>query len=337
MHRPLVTFMIIGYNHERFVREAVRGALAQTYSPLEIIISDDCSQDRTFELIEEEVADYDGPHKIVLNRNEENLGTAGHLNRLMELAEGELIVVAASDDISLPLRTEEIVKVWSGGGAYSIYSNMTVIDENGINRGVFAKSAPMPIESWQQILRAGRGVFGCTHAWDRAVFDAFGPLPEDVVHEDYAIPFRSALLGKIAYIDECLVKYRRHSTNVWTDRNQLLQMNLPQFLNLQAAKARMSRAHYGSWLRDLRLFLSPHPEQRAEILQAMETVVAKIELCKLEGSIESTERGDRLRSCLQVIRRAKNIGTKPAIKATLLSISPQIYYALQKLYLEFSR
>jgi glycosyltransferase involved in cell wall biosynthesis len=49
---------MFAYNHERFIAEAVRGALSQTYSPLEIIISDDCSTDRTFEIIQSEVAGY---------------------------------------------------------------------------------------------------------------------------------------------------------------------------------------------------------------------------------------------------------------------------------------
>src|ERR687898_2060785 len=101
MSKPLVTFMVFAYNHEQFVREAVRGALAQTYSPLEIVISDDCSQDRTFEIIEEEVAGYDGPHKIVLNRNEENLGTAGDAKRLMEIAGGRVNVAPPGGDHSL--------------------------------------------------------------------------------------------------------------------------------------------------------------------------------------------------------------------------------------------
>ena len=48
--RPLVTFLQFSYNLEHFIREAVEGAFAQTYSPLQIILSDDCSTDKTFEI-----------------------------------------------------------------------------------------------------------------------------------------------------------------------------------------------------------------------------------------------------------------------------------------------
>ena len=49
-HKPLLTFAVGAYNQERFIREAVESAFAQTYSPLEIVLSDDCSRDRTFEI-----------------------------------------------------------------------------------------------------------------------------------------------------------------------------------------------------------------------------------------------------------------------------------------------
>ena len=51
--RPVLTFAVVSCNQEQFVREAVEAALAQTYSPLEIILSDDCSDDRSFEIMQE--------------------------------------------------------------------------------------------------------------------------------------------------------------------------------------------------------------------------------------------------------------------------------------------
>ncbi|MCK5536618.1 MAG: glycosyltransferase, partial [Bacteroidales bacterium] len=61
--KPLISFTLFAYNQEKYIQEAVEGALSQTYSPLEIVISDDCSTDRTFEIIKELTEDYSGPHK----------------------------------------------------------------------------------------------------------------------------------------------------------------------------------------------------------------------------------------------------------------------------------
>src|SRR5882757_8506640 len=108
IQRPLLTFAIAGFNQERFVKEAVEAAFAQTYSPLQIILSDDCSKDRTFEIMEKMAADYRGPHRLALNRNPVRRSIGGHINRLAELAEGEMIVGAAGDDVSLPQRTQRV-------------------------------------------------------------------------------------------------------------------------------------------------------------------------------------------------------------------------------------
>jgi len=104
--KPLLTFCVGAYNHERFIEKAVEGAFAQTYSPLQILLSDDCSSDKTFEIMSAMAAAYRGPHKIILNRNDRNLGLAGHVNRAAELMGGELLILSAGDDISLAHRSE---------------------------------------------------------------------------------------------------------------------------------------------------------------------------------------------------------------------------------------
>ena len=53
-----VTFALLCYNQEKFIREALRGAFRQDYQPLEILISDDHSTDASFDILREEVANY---------------------------------------------------------------------------------------------------------------------------------------------------------------------------------------------------------------------------------------------------------------------------------------
>ena len=80
--RPLATLIMLTFRQQDFVRAAVESALAQTYEPLEIIISDDCSDDETFSIIESVVAEHRGPHQVSCYRNQVNLGLIEHVNLL---------------------------------------------------------------------------------------------------------------------------------------------------------------------------------------------------------------------------------------------------------------
>ena len=213
--RPLVTFAVFAYNQEKFIEEAVLGAFNQTYEPLEIILSDDCSSDSTFDLMRSLADTYVGPHQIKLNRNTSNLGVGAHVNKIMSMIEGELIVVAAGDDISLPERTGRLVDLWLKGGrkAHSLYSAAMVVDVQGREMRIMDSPPPLstPAAAIQSYLE---GVQGCTHAWTRDVFSVFGPILPDTVCEDRVIPLRSMMLGDITYSPDILVRYRVHGSNI---------------------------------------------------------------------------------------------------------------------------
>jgi glycosyltransferase involved in cell wall biosynthesis len=211
--RPLVTFALCAYNQERFIREAIEGAFAQTYEPLEIILSDDCSSDRTFEIMQEMAAAYAGAARIKLNRNASNLGIAGHVNRLIELSTSRLIVPAAGDDISLPQRVEKLCEAWRAGGGRVkfMHSSAKVIHLNSELTGECYTGTMRDTDTIEDILLAKHGALyplGATEAWDREVFEAFGPLFRNVQFEDVITSGRAAAIGQTKYIDEPLVLYR---------------------------------------------------------------------------------------------------------------------------------
>ena len=213
---PLITFVLLTYNQDRYVREAVRGALSQTYSPLEIILSDDCSSDRTFDIIQEVAMKYTGPHKIRINRNEKNLGIGDHVNRIMELAKGELIVGAAGDDISLPERVRKTYEAYirSDKKALAIYSRVILIDQKGEFKGVYERSTKSQTNLLEFLTTPSNvSVLGASLTWHRKVFDVLGPLLSGSITEDRPIAFRSMILGNIEYLKEALVLWRRHPNN----------------------------------------------------------------------------------------------------------------------------
>lgn len=125
----LASLCIITYNQERYISDLLDGALSQDYDSLEIIISDDNSTDRTFEIIEEKCRAYTGRHAIMLNKNENNLGVIGNLNRVLQLAKGKYIAFAAGDDKIYSNRISTAVEELTKLKVSSITYNMLKIDQ----------------------------------------------------------------------------------------------------------------------------------------------------------------------------------------------------------------
>lgn len=224
--KPLLTLMVCAYNQESFIREAVEAAFAQTYSPLQIILSDDCSNDRTFEIMRQLADAYRGPHQVVLNRNATNLGIAGHFNRMVLLARGQLLVGAAGDDISFPERVETTYQAWekSGRKSVGIQSSFVTIDGRGLpgNGSVncvaseklhFSEERP-GLENYVRTLKPG--ILGAAFAVSASVFSTFGPLPENLIHEDSVIGLRALCLGQLTFINNPLIKRRIHENNLFS-------------------------------------------------------------------------------------------------------------------------
>jgi len=223
MNRPLISFVVVCFNQESYIQEAIEGAFGQSYSPLEIIITDDCSTDRSYEIIQRAVAAYRGPHTVRFGRTARNVGMGGNLNLAMEMCQGELVVGGAGDDVSLPERTEVTYRAWedSGRRATSIFSSYMTISAAGEElsvggtRGDPAEATlcrPQPGNLFEFLSQKWPVVVGCTHAWSPTLFKYFGPLTSDL--EDLVLSFRSLAIGELLYVHRPLVKYRRHDTNV---------------------------------------------------------------------------------------------------------------------------
>jgi len=245
MKQPLINFTILCYNQEKYIREAINGAFSQTYSPLDIIISDDCSKDSTFDIVQQMVGAYKGPHAVRINRNPTNLGLAGNSNKVSAMCRGELIVGAAGDDISLPERVETVVRAWNDSGrkATSLWSNAIDIDAGGrpvresIGRGLVREQIKWIHEQGTIagfLRRRTPHANGSSNAISRSLISIFGPLPNTVTYEDTAYSFRTLLVGGLfTFIDAPLVKYRRHDQNITFALHQVRPKTVAAFKDFQ--------------------------------------------------------------------------------------------------------
>lgn len=117
MKTPKVSVLMPAYNSEKYIVEAIESILNQTFTDFEFIIIDDCSTDKTWEIIQK----YSKNDKRILAiKNEKNLGISGNRNKLKKLAKGDYIMWQDSDDISMPNRMEKQVEVLSNDSEIGI-------------------------------------------------------------------------------------------------------------------------------------------------------------------------------------------------------------------------
>lgn len=216
--RPLVTFALFAYNQEQYIREAVEGAFAQTYEPLEIILSDDCSSDQTFEFMQEMADAYDGPHEVRVRQNEVNLGLAGHVNTVVQHSIGEILLLAAGDDVSFSDRTCISVDLLNKNtNAAATLLSADVIDGTGITIGERlskTRKGRGNIQTIDDLLSWNHVTFGAARAVRREVFTKFGPLNDSCPTEDTPLLLRSLILGTNVISQLKAIKYRRHDSNL---------------------------------------------------------------------------------------------------------------------------
>ena len=97
MPQPLFTVATITYNSSRWVRQAIESVLASSYTDFEYIISDDCSTDDTWDIIQEYK---DG--RIKAWRNQTNIGEYPNRNIVLRQAKGKYFLFIDGDDLTYP-------------------------------------------------------------------------------------------------------------------------------------------------------------------------------------------------------------------------------------------
>ncbi len=206
-----VSLILLAYNQEAYIREAVSSCLRQeTRHPIEIVLSDDASSDSTFEIISRLAAEYAGPHKVVARRNPTNLGIGAHVNACIAHSSGELIVFAAGDDISRPERVQRLVDKWeeTGRKVDLLTSDLVQIDAAGAEISLLQTSDLSLWDSPEKWIRKRPFVIGAAHATTRRLHEIFGDFGPKVVQEDQLLSFRACLQAGGAKINEPLVHYR---------------------------------------------------------------------------------------------------------------------------------
>ncbi len=126
--RPLVTVVILSYNHERYIAQCIESVLAQEVEGLEILVLDDCSPDGTDAVVRRYLDD----PRLTYVRNESNLGMVENSNKAYRSGRGKYLVILPSDDFWYPGHLAPLVEALEQHPECSLaYSQCRWIDDNG--------------------------------------------------------------------------------------------------------------------------------------------------------------------------------------------------------------
>ena len=214
--KPLITILLLCYNHERFAAEAVHGVLSQTYSPIEVLIFDDCSPDQTAQSIERALAEHSTQHKVQFIRNPVNMNSNVVVRKGLAMAKGEFLFVSHGDDVMLPEMIEDMANVWMSERVSLVTANAYYIDKDSkpLNRTFRDVNVPAD-ESFETLARDGANAccFGPAIGFEREIYEKFGWVPRYLRAYDVMYPFYAYLLKGAKFINKPLLKYRVHEDN----------------------------------------------------------------------------------------------------------------------------
>jgi len=200
------------YNAEKFLEESISSILNQTFPDFELLIGDDGSTDRTLEIIQSFSDD-----RMIVIRNEKNLGIPYTLNRLIKASKGEYIARQDSDDISLPKRLEKQVAFLDKNPEIGLCG--TQITWFGSKR----KRIRVPLQD--EDIKASMLVFNpiCqpTVMYRKSCLTKqYNPSFE--VAEDYDLCYELSKETKLANLPDVLLKYRWHENSISRTKENLM-------------------------------------------------------------------------------------------------------------------
>lgn len=213
----LISVVVASYNGERYLRAQLDSLLAQSYTRLEIILTDDCSTDGTRAILEEYVRK--DPLRVRALLNETNLGFVGNFERGIRAARGDYLALCDQDDVWLPTKLERL-KALLDEGASLAFCDLALVDRDlrPLGKSMWASLGvrPRDIRALKgtaafEVLMRRNIINGCSLLVPRSVSDAALPFPplESFVHDQW-LALIAAFMGPIAGIPEKLVLYRQH-------------------------------------------------------------------------------------------------------------------------------
>lgn len=216
--KQVISVCMATYNGEKYVKEQLISILSQLELHDEVIVSDDGSSDKTLEVIQS----LNDQRITIFKNNFKNVVL--NFEFAIKQAKGDFIFLSDQDDIWDLNKVKVIYEEFKLDQKLTfVFSNANLIDgeNNSIKKTFFMR---IPKVSFLKIIYKNE-FLGCTIAFKRKAVASLLPFPKLLPMHDWWIGINHLLYGKILFINQPLISYRRHGNNVTTGkRSSILQV-----------------------------------------------------------------------------------------------------------------
>ena len=225
--RPFVSIVINNYNYGRYVGEAIKSALDQTFRGVEVIVVDDGSTDQSRDVIRSF-----GERVIPVFQN--NGGQASAMNAGFSRSRGDLIIFLDADDAMLPATAQRVAETFRADETIAkIQYRMEVIDAQGRRTGRYKPDLYLPLQSgdlrrhelefpFDLVRMATSG-----NAFPAKVLRQIFPIPENDFRygADWYLTHLASLFGRVSFLADVGAYYRVHGGNKYEQAVPVLELN----------------------------------------------------------------------------------------------------------------
>lgn len=218
-----VSVVLCTYNGERWLPELWRSLLAQARVPDQIVVRDDASGDGTFALLGKLAEDAQARGiRVILARNESNLGFVGNFAAALADADGDVVFLCDQDDVWHPQKIALMLEAFEQRpGLLLLHSDARLVDEAGHDMRCGLFEALEVTRRERALIHSGRAfdallrrnlVTGATLAFRRSLLDDAAPFPPEWVHDEW-LAIIAAAIGEVDCLEQPLIDYRQHGGN----------------------------------------------------------------------------------------------------------------------------
>ncbi len=215
-----ISIAMATYNGEAYVLEQLESFVAQTRQPDELIITDDCSSDRTIKILEEFKNKVSFTVKIYNNKT--NLGYIQNFNKALELCTGDLIFLSDQDDVWFPTKIDYMIDLTVAHPDKALFMIDTRLTDGELKESKFTKQGQIKDLG----LTESSFVMGCCIAIKRNLLQPILPIPKTfkLGHDDWLVNISDIL--NLRYVSDSVQQYYRiHGDNTSTSiANNLFKM-----------------------------------------------------------------------------------------------------------------